>query len=176
MLGGNLLMIFVTVGTQDKEFRRIFDMVEEQIKLGNFSEWSTAMILRPISQPSVDVLNNQVFASGLIVDATNTETSYTPTFFGRYQCATYEPVDQYRFNLYSEDGDLIETSGWLKYNTSENVPIDGEESIYSCALKYRFKNILTSDNININITNGIKNYSAILDENKNIIDINLLGN
>lgn len=118
----------------------------EQIRLGNFSEWSTAMILRPISQPSVDVLNNQVFASGLIVDATNTETSYTPTFFGRYQCATYEPVDQYRFNLYQEDGDLIETSGWLKYNTSENIPIDGEESIYSCALKHRFKNILTSDN------------------------------
>ena len=37
-------MIFVTVGTQDKEFRRIFDMVEEQIKLGNINEEVVAQI------------------------------------------------------------------------------------------------------------------------------------
>lgn len=31
-------MVFVTVGTQDKEFRRIFEMVEEQINLGNITD------------------------------------------------------------------------------------------------------------------------------------------
>lgn len=128
------------------DLRDFYKWKSEQVQLGNFSEWSTAMILRPINQPVVEVLNNQVFASGLIIDATNTETSYTPTFFGRYSCPTYEPVDQYRFNLYLENGDLVETSGWLKYNVSENTPIEGEETIYTCGLKHRFKNILTSDN------------------------------
>lgn len=35
--------------------------------------------------------------------------------------------------------------------------------------------VLSSDNINLNITNGIKNYSTILDKNNNITIISLLG-
>lgn len=123
-----------------------FTWKKDQVKLGNFSEWSTAMVLRPISQPTIQIINNQVFSSGLIVDSVNTETSYTPTFFGIYSCITYEPVDKYKFNLYDYDGGLLETSGWLQYNASDNVPISGEETIYSCALQYRFKTVLTNQN------------------------------
>ena len=118
----------------------------EQVKQGYFSEWSTAMVLRPISQPTIEILNNQVFSSGFIINAVNVETNYMPTFFGRYTCLTYEPVDQYRFNLYDENGNQLETSGWLQYDISANTQISGESDIYSCSFQYRFKKILTNIN------------------------------
>ena len=153
-----------------------FQWKSEQIKQGLFSEWSTAMVLRPIAIPSVEILNNRVFSSGLIIDATNTETSYTPTFFGRYSCATYEPVDQYKFNLYNIDGDLIETSGWLQYNLSDNTPIEGETDYYSCAMQHRFKTILqgTIDaNYMVNMEVITRNlYEAISDNYIFNIDVN----
>lgn len=44
-------------------------------------------------------------------------------------------------------------------------------------LNKRLKNyhVLTNDGINLNITNGIKNYSVVLDSDKNIKSIYLLG-
>lgn len=41
--------------------------------------------------------------------------------------------------------------------------------------KLRNYHVLTKDGINLNITNGIRNYSIVIDEEKNIKSIFLLG-
>lgn len=41
--------------------------------------------------------------------------------------------------------------------------------------KLRNYHVLTKDGINLNITNGIRNYSIVIDKEKNIKSIFLLG-
>lgn len=125
-----------------------FDWKTQQIKQRKFSEWSTAMVLKPITKPEIVILNNSVFSNDLITTLRNTETSTTPTFFGRYECGTYESVNKYKFNLYSyKNGNkiLLETSDWIQYNSNDNKMIIGEEERYSCVLSYRFRTSLESD-------------------------------
>lgn len=108
---------------------------QQQIDQEAFSEWSTVMVIKAISDPSVTILNaNSV--SGDIISTERMEATLTPLFTGQYSISSEskEMVDKYKFDLFDEEGDLIESSGWLQHNGS----IDSNDT-------YRFNTMLTNN-------------------------------
>lgn len=109
------------------------DWKQEQIEKGTFSEWSTVMVVKAISDPEVEILNAESVKQDIIYSE-HTEASLTPLFIGKatFSAVNKEVVDQYKFDLYNgETEDLIETSDWLQHNSS----VDGTDS-------FRFKTLL----------------------------------
>lgn len=132
----------------------------QQIEDQTFSEWSNVMIIKAIDSPTVAIDNAEAVKED-VISTQHTEATLTPLFSGSYSIssASNELIDQYRFQLYlgesSEDGELLESSGWLQHNGSVDTPDT-----------YRFKNILVNNNYytvtyEIITTNG---YEAAADE------------
>lgn len=108
-----------------------------QVNNQTFSEWSTVMVIKAITPPSV-AINNAATNSGDTIDSDQYQKTTTPLFEGTYISinANNEAADKFEFSLCDEDGDLIESSGELQY--------EGDSSI-----KYRFKTVLTEDTVYI---------------------------
>lgn len=115
------------------------DWKKEQIDNQTFSEWSTVMIIKAISQPEVEIQNAEAVDKENLVATQRTEATLTPLFVGVYKIdeVSKELVDKYRFTLYedreAEDGEEIETSGWLQHN-----------SLVNNTDSHRFQTILTN--------------------------------
>ena len=114
----------------------------EQASQGNFSEWSTIMILKSIAQPSVKILNNQTLRDSLSAEETMVEISTSPLFYGQYKQSNInssEFLETYQFILYDENDKILEDSGILQYN---NVAEQNNEVV----IPYRFKRDLAEFN------------------------------
>lgn len=84
------------------------------------SEWSTVIILKSIIAPITIAYGSHGYNEE---GSNNSEITVSPLFHGSYQFKEQkeggEMKDKYRFSLYSASNDkLIETSGWIKSNTS----------------------------------------------------------
>lgn len=121
---------------------------DEQMKESSaFSEWSTVMIIKPISQPQISIENAERVDSTDIFTNKKTEPTLTPLFTGSFSLneAEKELVDKFKFDIYLGEKfiadyelnpaqDLVESSGWLQHNALNNV-----------ADQYRFLTILTNN-------------------------------
>ena len=116
---------------------------QQQIDEQAFSEWSTVMIIKAISKPNVIIQNAEAISSSEITSSERREATLTPLFIGKCTWKNgKELVEQYRFSLYSGDdfndaSKLVETSGWLRHDSSQQVRTD----------THRFKTVLISGNI-----------------------------
>lgn len=117
------------------------------------SEWSTVMVIKAISTPSISIVNrgNGTGGSGdlIIESAQQSEVTTSPLFTGTFSC-TGEIEDTYRFELYDSEDNLIESTGWLRHNAADTYKDTDEDNntVYYDSHKYdtcRFKNILTDD-------------------------------
>lgn len=132
---------------------------QQQIDQNAFSEWSTVMIVKAISEPTVYIKNAESIKED-VISTENTEVILTPLFSGAYEISTIskEAVDKYKFDLYKGDEinfqNLLESSSWLQHNGI----VDGIDT-------YRFKTVLTNEQkytvvYSIITINGYKQESA----------------
>lgn len=124
---------------------------QQQIDQQTFSEWSTVMIIKAISDPSIYIKNAESVSSD-IISTERTESTLTPEFFGSFSISTIskESVDKYKFDLYEgkevDITNLLETSGWLQHNGAYDVPtVDTLGDTQSLDV-YRFKTRLINNN------------------------------
>lgn len=100
-----------------------------QVNGNAFSEWSTVMVIKAISPPTVTIANGNVSKDN------NSSTKFlegtlTPLFLGSYtDNSGSEPLEKFKFDLY-QDEELIESSDWI---------------IYTDSCQYRFKQILINE-------------------------------
>lgn len=108
---------------------------ENQIAEAAFSEWSTVMIIKSISAPSIVIANASSIKEGVIATQ-NLESTITPLFMGKCEFTEgeKEAVNKYRFILLTETLATIEDSGWLQHNGTSNNGVD----------KHRFSTILNN--------------------------------
>lgn len=109
------------------------DWKKEQVNNETFSEWSSVMVIKAIDKPEVAMDN----AGELKQDTTNTtsiENTLTPLFTGTYRIKenSKELLDRYKFDLYDEGMNLIETSDWIA-------------AVADKPNRYRFKTILSNN-------------------------------
>lgn len=139
---GYLYKIQLRFGTAEmwKSIGEFATWKAKQIEDGTFSEWSTVMVIKAISDPNVFIRNAQGVRED-VISTERTEPTLTPMFYGAFQITaeSKESVDQFRFDLYDgkygdSTGQLLETSGWLQHNDF----VDGAD-------QYRFKHILTNN-------------------------------
>lgn len=127
---GRLYKVQIRFGTTNiwtTQGKKFVDWKQEQIKNNTFSEWSTVMIIKPIDNPIVDILNDEKRQSitSIFVTADKIESTLTPLILGQYSIDTQnkEYEDQYKFQLYSGDNPsastLLEDSGWLQHNNED---------------------------------------------------------
>lgn len=104
-----------------------------QIDTNAFSEWSTVMTVKAISEPTVKILN----AEGSHVDSIRqtSETTTTPLFIGSCATSIDEPENRYMFELFDEDLNFIESSNWLIHNSNDGQTSD----------EHRFKTVLENN-------------------------------
>lgn len=69
-----------------------------------FSEWSTVMTLKSISEPQISIKNSESIVKNI-----------NPIFYGSFS-SNSEPADLYKFQLYNVENNLIQDSGWLQHN------------------------------------------------------------
>lgn len=143
---------------QYKEWR------DEQIMKGKFSEWSTVMLIKPISKPTVEILNasfsNQILSRlSELMHFVPVEFTSSPRFYGRYSldigdAGVLEELDYYKYQLYllneNDEYELIEDSGLQKY-INDNVNFLNSNSN---ELSY----FLETQNIYENTSNGITSW------------------
>lgn len=88
-----------------------------QAAAGKFSEWSTIMILRSISAPTVRILNNNIFEDKMTSNSQLTELSTTPIFHSIYKHeANGEILDTYQYSLQDySTGAILEQTEWFHY-------------------------------------------------------------
>lgn len=119
---------------------------KQQIDSQAFSEWSTVMVIKAISQPSIFIENAEA-VQGDIISTERTETTLTPMFFGSFYLNAQEKelLDKYKFDIYlgektlkqvelNPNEDLVESSGWLQHN-----------AIVNGADQYRFNTVLQNN-------------------------------
>ena len=94
-----------------------------QVEENAFSEWSTAMIVKPITKPSLTLAANGT----VIEDSPTTITtivSLTPTFQGttdyNNRANEKEKEEKFCFELY-QGTNLIETTGWQLHTGNEDI-------------------------------------------------------
>ena len=100
-----------------------------------FSEWSTVMIVKPISYPVLTIRKDEGVSEITSAFAgTGLVGSLTPTFFGvcDIDIEDKEVEESYKFDLY-DGSNLLETSGWQFHTPGE------EDKIY-------FKTLLENQN------------------------------
>lgn len=126
---------------------------------GKFSDWSTVMVLKSISKPSVQILNNQNSKLTLAYGDMKTEISSSPLFYGQYNqnnLGGTEFLDTYQFILYDAKTEKeLENSGILQNN---NILEDHTGSV---TVTHRFQTNYEEDKqykviFNITTSNGYK--------------------
>lgn len=138
---GYLYKIQMRFGTTSK-FNSVSDFAtwkQEQIDKGTFSEWSTVMVIKAITPPTIYIKNAEAVKQD-VVSTERTEATLTPIFYGSCEINTIskEAVDKYKFDLYKgneiDSENLLESSGWLQHN-----------SLVDSLDEHRFKTVLISD-------------------------------
>lgn len=106
---------------------------QNQVTASAFSEWSTVMIIKAISAPSIVIANASSVKEGVIATQ-NLESTITPLFMGKCEFVEGEKevVNKYRFILLTETLDTIEDSRWLQHDATSNDGVD----------KHRFSTVL----------------------------------
>lgn len=96
--------------------------------LTNFSQWSTVVLIKPISKPILSLKNFNFSASSTTTITTNHLTvmgTVSPT-----QTGDYQDYKSYKILIYSDSGELLEDSGDLYFINSNQIQ-------YNC--KYNFQ-------------------------------------
>ena len=112
---------------------------QQQIDNQTFSEWSTVMIIKAISEPQPHIKNGEAIKQDVIATQ-QVESTLTPLITGActISSASNEAEDRYKFDLYEGNevvaGNLIETSGWLQH-----------DSVVDSVDTFRFKHVLTNE-------------------------------
>lgn len=97
----------------------------------SFGEWSTIMVIKCISKPTITITSEQTSESGNIqFDSTvRAIDTITPLFSGYYATQSNEPVDRYKFQVFkgqsTDESNLVLDSGWLQHDsTKDNLLLD----------------------------------------------------
>ena len=95
--------------------------------LANFSQWSTVVLIKPISQPILSLKNFNFNASSTTITTNHLTVMGTvsPT-----QTGDYQDYKSYKILIYSDSGELLEDSGDLYFINSNQIQ-------YNC--KYNFQ-------------------------------------
>lgn len=103
-----------------------------QVQANAFSEWSTAMIVKPIHTPTLQIVKDSNLYSGSATRAVSLVASLTPTFFGvcEIPAVDKEVEEYYKFEIF-QGSTLLESSGWLRHTSGEDDAV-------------HFKTLLTS--------------------------------
>lgn len=88
-----------------------------QVEQNKFSDWSTVMVLKAISKPEIEITNRGSAQGGggdLVIESSlNAELTTTPLFQGYFYCEG-EAEDKYKFDLYDDNYELLESTGWMQ--------------------------------------------------------------
>lgn len=108
---GHLYKIQIRFGYCDLWDNNFSTWKQNAIDNGNFSEWSTVMTFKAITEPSLEIINS------------SPTFTLQPTFEGLAQFADDEEeyVEQYKFTLTSSSGETLD-SGWQTHKA--NNPSD----------------------------------------------------
>ena len=112
---------------------------QQQIDMQTFSEWSTVMVIKAISQPELHIKNAEIVTQD-VVSSSRVEATTTPLFKGScdIKVENKEAVDKYKFDIYSgrevDSLYLLESSGWLQH-----------DSVANSVDSHRFKTVLQND-------------------------------
>jgi hypothetical protein len=113
---------------------------KEQVDTSAFSEWSTVMLVKAISTPSVTIKNDESVKTEVILSE-KTEATSVPLIIG---CVEISPSDKElisycKFDLYSDnevnENNLLETTGWIEHSATDNKSGQGFDT-------HRFKTIM----------------------------------
>lgn len=126
-IAGRCYKIQLRFGTTDKydSVANFATWKKNQVNNQTFSEWSTVMIIKPISKPTVKIINAGELKQD-IETKTNVENSQMPIFRGSFEedDESKEALDRYKFDLYDEqgpdDGVLLDSSNWIQAVTSKD--------------------------------------------------------
>ena len=96
-----------------------------QVEANAFSEWSTAMIVKPIHTPTLTIVKDSNTYMGSQTRAVSLVASLTPTFFGvcEIPAVDKEVEESYKFEIF-QGNTLLESSGWLNHVSGE------EDAVY----------------------------------------------
>ena len=95
------------------------DWKSKSIEQNSFSEWSSVMILKCITTPTVYIKNSNPI-----------EFSINPIIYGAYNNNNGTELENlYKFEIYKED-EIIEDSGWLQHNRFEDNESNLSEDSY----------------------------------------------
>lgn len=123
-----------SIQTTNTDVQKYREWRDNQIRNGQFSEWSTVMVIKPIVPPTVQILNS-LKANGdySFENITFKPVEFTdqPQIYGFYKSTLdennkqQELLDYYNFDLYEIDVEglehFIESSDWNKYDGSLNI-------------------------------------------------------
>ena len=124
---GRCYKIQLRFGTTDKydSVANFATWKKDQVNNQTFSEWSTVMIIKPISKPIVKIINAGELKQD-IETKTNVENSQMPIFRGSFEedDESKEALDRYKFDLYDRQGPdggaLLDSSNWIQAITSKD--------------------------------------------------------
>ena len=124
-----------------------------QVQANAFSEWSTAMIVKPIHTPTLTIIKDSSVYTGSSTRAASLVASLTPTFFGvcKIPAEDKEVEESYKFEIF-QGNTLLESSGWLSHTSGE------EDAVY-------FKTLLENQQTykityNVRTNNGYETNSS----------------
>ncbi len=123
---------------------------QEQIDQQTFSEWSTVMVIKAIDSPTIYIKNAEAVASD-VISSERTEATLTPEIYGGFTISakSKEFVDKYKFDLYEgkevDISHLIESSGWLQHNNSNQNYTENTYEDISTFDVHRFKTRLVNN-------------------------------
>lgn len=171
---------------------------ETQIRAGQFSEWSTPMLLKAIPQPTLKFKNNE--ATNKTNNKIVSEYSTSPAFVVNYSKGdenSDETIDKYKFLLYSSTNELLEESEWIQYRTNSvvnDISVDiihyfkqileqGKtyrtivkiitKNLYEANAEYRFKILDVLDTEILTFPENIIKLNATTDEDNGIIKLQI---
>lgn len=107
--------------------------------LASFSEWSTVALIRPIAEPTYDILGLEDANKGASVNFASADAVFTITYS---QGESSEPLRSWRTRLYNENKTtLLADSGVITYNNYDYLPVDSSNSItFDSILPYQMHN------------------------------------
>lgn len=114
-----------TIPTGNPPWNNFAQWHKDQVEANAFSEWSTAMIVKPIHTPTLTIVKDSNVYTGSQSRAANLVASLTPTFFGVCEIPTIdkEVEESYKFEIF-QGNTLLESSGWLSHVSGE------EDAVY----------------------------------------------
>ena len=142
------------------------DWKSNQTKNEAFSEWSNVMVVKAITKPTVIINNtNELSGDNWILNTPN------PLFTGTYQSdpINHETMNQFRFELYNNQNELIETSDWLTDNIQhrfKTILVDHESYIVKLQVETINGYICNSEDFA---------FTVILDEGATLKNTDLYG-